>query len=594
MPSEKSQMVKRRDQPQKIRRDRSGCRSCRKRGKKCDETKPICRACIRLKLVCTYGVDLTFRNYGRDSFTQGGPISRPDRATLRRGFCASPPICISLGSGEAFEMRYLDHFISHVRHLLPASSSHLVHLQRTLQSPQLRSAALCISASNLSMLSTQVQRRLITSDSRRSVFSPLVNQLHNAQARKYHEQTLSHCRNVTALVMESEAPAILVALTILAYYHHASTDHRRFRLAVWDTVRFVSNHREALTRSADGNQALQMWYRLCVSHRLGKPPSMLLEGEGRSVHGPNLYPGSFEELYLHCIKGLSLDDLIYDILIKTIEIRSRIMVFRCVAGRYGLSDEAREIGGVVHGLLSRYLGREDNEAELAETQSGYMRGAHLRGLLHVQRERLAVWKSHLSVPKGQSPGPDSPIPIRIRTHRDIMNTLYSLLCEIMFDEAEAETIVDAPVNTPVSPLQLYAQKFIHILSTLDLAASITSDIYTFSLTEVLLQLVQICKSPSLFTYILDMFWPFLETKGRGYEHSHYPTHLVKRIIGKIAAYWEQGREIKLVLPAVREDVPKLRLLDIYSEVGVVVCGWDGQGERESNGERCFLERVRLS
>jgi hypothetical protein len=316
---------------------------------------------------------------------------------------------------------------------------------------------------------------------------------------------------------------------------------------------------------------------------------MLLEGEGRSVHGPNLYPGSFEELYLHCIMGLNFDDLIYDILIKTIEIRSRIMVFRCVAGRYGLSDEAREIGGVAHGLLTRYLGRENNEAESAETQSGYMRGAHLRGLLHVQRERLAVWISHLSMSKGQPPGPDSPILTRIRTHRDAMNALYSLLCETMFDEAEAETIVD----TPASSFHSYAQKFIHILSTLDMAASITSDIYTFSLTEVLLQLVQCCKSPSLFTYILDRFWPLLETKGRGYEHSHYPTHLVKRMIGLIAAYWEQGREIKLVLPALSEDVPKMRLLDIYSEVGVVVCGWDGQREREGKGERCFFERVRL-
>ncbi|KAL4750051.1 hypothetical protein BDW72DRAFT_194294 [Aspergillus terricola var. indicus] len=593
MPIEKSVLIQRCTQPQKIRRDRSGCRSCRKRGKKCDEAKPICRACIRLGLECSYGVDLAFRNYGGDSFTQGDPTRQPGRATLRRGLCTSTPICTSIESEETLETRYLDHFISHVRHLLPVSPSHFTHQQRTLQSPQLRSAALCISASNLSMLSTQVQRRCIPGDSRRSVSSPLVNQLHHAQARKFHEQTLSHCRGVTGLDMESQAPAILAALTILAYYHHASTDHRRFRLAVWDTVRFVSNHREALARSADGNEALQMWYRLCVSHRLGKPPALLLEGEGSSVHGPNLYPGSFEELYLHCIMGLSLDDLIYDILIKTVEIRSRIMVFRCVAGRYGLSDEAREIGGVAHELLTRYLGREDNEAEFAETKSGYMRGSHLRGLLHVQRERLAVWKSHLSVSKGPSPAPDSPVPTRIRTHRDAMNALYSLLCEMMFDEAEAETIVDAPADAPVSPFHSYAEKFIHILSTLDLAASITSDVYTFSLTEALLQLVLIYKSQSLFTYVLDTFWPLLETKGRGYEHSHYPTQLVKRIIGLIAAYWEQGRDIKLVLPSVREDVPKMELLDICSDVGVVVCGWDGQGVRKGKGRRCFLERTRL-
>ncbi|KAL4995473.1 hypothetical protein BDV10DRAFT_196643 [Aspergillus recurvatus] len=573
MPIEKLQLAERPVKPRKIRRDHSGCRSCRRRGKKCDEGKPICRACIRLGLECSYGVDFAFRNYGKNSFTQSGPTCWPSKAILRHAPCTTPPICISIESGENLETRYLDHFVSHVHRLLPAIPAHSTHLQRTLQSPQLRSAALCISASNLSMLNAQVQRRCVPSDSRRSVSSPLVNHLHHTQARRYHEQALAQCVGVTALGVESEAPSVLVALTILAYYHHASTDHRQFRRAVWDTVRFVSKHREALTRSADGSQALQMWYRLCVSHRLGKPPAMLLEGEGKSVHGPNLYPASFEELYLRCITGLSSDDLIYDILIKTIEIRARIVVFRCVAGRYGLSDESREIGGVAHELLSRCLGREDTEAEHAEAKDGYVRGPHLQGLLHVQRERLAVWKSHLGVSGGQSSNPDSLIPTPIPGHRDAMNALYSLLCETIFDESEVD-------DTPVSTLHAHTRNIIQILSNLDIAASITSDIYTFSLTEVLLQLVQTCKSPSLFTYILDTLWPLLETKGRGYEHSHYPTHLVKRIIGLIAGYWERGREIKLVLPAVREDVPKLRLLDVYSEVGVVICGRDAQDEGE--------------
>ncbi|KAL6236487.1 hypothetical protein BDW75DRAFT_206543 [Aspergillus navahoensis] len=585
MPIEKIQLVERPARPRKIRRDQSGCRSCRRRGKKCDEAKPICRACIRLRLECSYGISFAFRNYGKDSFAQGRSTSRPSKTILRHAPCPTPPIFTAIESGENLETRYLDHFVSHVRHLLPAAPSHLTNLQRTLQSPQLRSAALCISASNLSMLNTGVQKRSLPCDSRRSVFSPLVDRFHHTHAWKHHEQALSHCRGVTALDMELEAPSVLAALTILAYYHHASTDHRQFRLAVWDTVHFVNKYKESLMRSADGNQALQMWYRLCVSHRLGKPPAMLLEGEGRSVYGPNLYPDSFEELYLHCVTGLSSDGLIYDILIKTIEIRSRIVVFRCVAGRYGLSDESREIGGVAHELLMRYLGREHTEAEHAEAKEGYVRGQHLQGLLHVQRERLAVWKSHLSVSEGQSADSDSPMPTPFPAHRDAMNALYSLLCETIFDEAEAD-------DTSASSLHARIQEIIQALATLDITACITSDVYTFSLTEVLLQLVQIYKLSSLFTYILDAFWPLLETKGRGYEHSHYPTHLVKRIIGLIAWYWERGREIKLVLPAVREDMPKMKLLDVNSEIGVVVCGWNRQGERDK-GESWFVERVAL-
>ncbi|KAL5041883.1 hypothetical protein BDW71DRAFT_217369 [Aspergillus fruticulosus] len=585
----KLQLAEGRTQPYKIRRDHSGCRACRRRGKKCDEAKPICRACIRLGLECSYGVDFTFRNYGKNSFTKGGSTSRPSSATLRHAPVTTFPLCAFIESGENVETRYLDHFISHVRHLLPATPSHLTHLQRILQSPQLRSAALCISASNLSMLNTQVQRRCVPRDSSRSVFSPLVNQLHHTRAQKYHEQALFHCHSVTALDRESEAPTVLAALTILAYYQHASTDHRQFRLAVWDTVRFVNRYKEALTRSADGNQALQMWYRLCVSHRLGKPPAMLLEGEGKSFHGPNLYPDSFEELYLHCITALSSDDLIYDILIKTIEIRSRMVVFRCVAERYGLSEQAREIGGVAHELLNRYLKREETEVEQAEAQESFVRGSHLQALIDIQRQRLNVWKASIS--ESLLPGTCSWRPwtghfeLPTHTHRLAMNALYAILCEMMFDEANHNT----------SSARAHTQTFLYVLATLDLAGSITSDIYTFSLTEVLLQLVQIYKSSSLFTYILDTFWPLLETKGRGYEHSHYPTHLAKRIIGLIARYWERGREIKLVLPAVREDMPKMKLLDVHREVAVVVCGWNGQGESQDKpeGARCFLERVGL-
>lgn len=37
-----------------IRRSRSGCLTCRRRKKRCDECRPICNACMRLRLQCTY------------------------------------------------------------------------------------------------------------------------------------------------------------------------------------------------------------------------------------------------------------------------------------------------------------------------------------------------------------------------------------------------------------------------------------------------------------------------------------------------------------------------------------------------------------
>ncbi|RDW68794.1 Zn(II)2Cys6 transcription factor domain-containing protein [Aspergillus mulundensis] len=548
--------------PRNIKRGHSGCRPCRRRGKKCDEAKPDCRACVRLRLECSYGIVYSFRNIDTQSF-QGNL----DRTRALASW--SPSIYSQAHTGINRDARYLNHFISHVSHLLPTNGSGSQFTQETLKVPYLRSAALCISASSLSMLNAQVQTRSLPSDPRRSVWSPLANHAHSVQAQIYHDEVLAQYGGTASLGIPSEAPGILIALTILAYYHHASTNHLQFRLAVWETVRFVSRHRESLTRSPSGAQALQMWYRLCVSHRLGKPPALLLDGEGISAHGPNLYPDSLEALYLGCIMGMSSDDLIYDILIKTIEIRSRIVVFKCVAGIAGVSEESRNIGGVAHGLLNRFIGPEDAPDKWNEAQEGFVRGSHLQGLLEVQRERLGVWKSRLR----ETQSPDSPAPFP--RHRDAMNALYSVLCDMMFYEAESDK----------KPSK-HTQNVLQILSTLNLSDSVTFDIYTFSLTEVLLQLSVLPKSTDLFNYILDDLWPRLESSGRGYEHSHYPTHLVKRIIGLIAGYWDRGRNVRFVLPAVREDTPKTKLLNVEGELGVVVCGRNLDGAH-------FVERVAL-
>jgi hypothetical protein len=76
-------------------------------------------------------------------------------------------------------------------------------------------------------------------DNRRSVFSPLLIILHHREAQQYYDQTLWYCRAAEAGEIEYQAPALLAAHVLLAYYHHASTDHLNFRMAVWDSVRFV-------------------------------------------------------------------------------------------------------------------------------------------------------------------------------------------------------------------------------------------------------------------------------------------------------------------------------------------------------------------
>ncbi|KAI9375071.1 hypothetical protein BJX61DRAFT_495511 [Aspergillus egyptiacus] len=612
-----------------IRRVHSGCQPCRRRGKKCDETKPCCRACMRLALQCSYGVNLGFRNLSPSSFepqTAGrGQVVPVSRLVKSRTSCAwnsgepaspktetqilqvLPP---AIDSGDNLVAGYWGHFQRHVCRLIPATPAQLT--QESLKSPCLRYAVLCIAASNLSMLNAPVQSRTLANDSRRSVFSPLVNTVHHAHARKYHDRAVWHCRNAAAQEIELESPQILAAYILLAYYHHASTHHRNFRLAVWDTVRFVLRHRDHLANSPAGREVLQMWYRLCVSHRLSKPPALLLEGEGDSSFQPNRFPDSFDRISLTCIMGMSTDDLIYDILIKTLEIRSRMVLFRCVANRYNISESANDIGTVAHGVLNDLLGREEPPDEQAEAKDGFVQGEHLLGLLDVQRERLAVWKSRLhghQMPDRFFFGDSLALPAQnapdhralklsqhseppLASHRDAMNALYYLLCTMIFKEAHlTSSLSPSPSATATATEQTptmdtLATTMLQIVNNLDFNSSNSSDVYTFSLAETLLQLVLTWRSTPIFDSILDVVWPRLESKARGYEHSHYPTHLVKRIIAQLAGYWAGCRAVKFVLPAVAEDMPKVRLLDVGQPVEIVVCGCDAGG-------RWFMERVPL-
>lgn len=50
-----------------FKKSRKGCFTCKKRKKKCDETKPICSTCLRLKLKCNYGIKLNWLNQNQFS-----------------------------------------------------------------------------------------------------------------------------------------------------------------------------------------------------------------------------------------------------------------------------------------------------------------------------------------------------------------------------------------------------------------------------------------------------------------------------------------------------------------------------------------------
>jgi hypothetical protein len=314
----------------------------------------------------------------------------------------------------------------------------------------------------------------------------------------------------------------------------------------------------------------------------------MLEGEGPSAFGPNRFPDTFDQLFLSCIMNMNTDDLIYDILIKTIEIRSRLVVFRCVAGTHQIFENSRDIGPVSYAVLNKLLGRNPTAFEQAEAEQGFVRGQNLVGLLEVQKQRLQVWRSKTATDQLKLLC-DSEPKTRFPRHRDSMNALYSILCEMMFQETNRSVEVHATqpgAEASSSILSSLAENMCSLAATLDFRTSSTDDIYAFSLAEVLLQMVLVWRSEPIVNYILDVIWPQMESKSRGYEHSHYPTHLIKRIIHEISRYAAQGRAVTFTQLAVPEDMPKVKLLDIDYPIHLVVGGYGGHGEH-------FLERIPL-
>ena len=64
-----------------ITRSRTGCWTCRTRRKKCDETRPVCRTCAALDLVCEgYGVRLKWAVHRKSRVTFKNQASRGSSA----------------------------------------------------------------------------------------------------------------------------------------------------------------------------------------------------------------------------------------------------------------------------------------------------------------------------------------------------------------------------------------------------------------------------------------------------------------------------------------------------------------------------------
>lgn len=155
--------------PSKIpfRRTRTGCLTCREDGYKCDETKPFCGRCIRLKKVCKgYGLKLRWQNPTKPHRLDEGAKEKHKRnntssRALARLTSQSPGVTVlprAVSSQVPPQQGYLlDHWSTTLASLITmaptARNQFHAHITPMItHSPSLRSAVCFMSAYHLSVL----------------------------------------------------------------------------------------------------------------------------------------------------------------------------------------------------------------------------------------------------------------------------------------------------------------------------------------------------------------------------------------------------------------------------------------------------------
>lgn len=469
----------------------------------------------------------------------------------------------------------------------------------------LQNAILCLSASHIAMLDCSPQCRVTgTNSATILLFSPNPNLQHLQHAEHYCQLAT---QRISVLVATGTSRCddfcqILLAKTILAYYHHSATNHFQFREVVWETLRFVRAHHLAILRSSFCIPVLQLWFRLYSSCRMSKPPALFLEGQGEGSFTPNLgLSETDDDLKLSCILNNSQHNLIYNVLISTIEIRNRMIVNLCVQNKFGISEFHSNFGSFSHDVLSSAMQRPVNAAESLEANRSTMGEHNLKQLLETQRLRWRVWRSMLKqrdIPTEiESPRDQSLTTGSITTknyslpyHRAMMDYLYGILCELIFEELNLlASTPEFPANDPAISIKggdvpwnsdsvRLMNVILDLIHNIDYRSSNFQDVYTFSLVEILRQIAFSCRSIKVLNHITSAIWPRIEKNGLGYEHSHLPTHLAKRLITFMAHELVAGRLILYSVIAVSEKLEKVNLLDIDTKIDVVVYGCSDQGD----------------
>lgn len=135
----------------KTLRSRTGCWTCRNDGYKCDEKKPFCRRCLRLRKTCTYGARLRWRT----NTSSNASGERPDKP-VQQGTQAVVPMT-RIPDVKFGDEKLVHHWHTTLADVISMSARpnnpFLSHLTRFISQPcALRSVVTSMAASHLAIL----------------------------------------------------------------------------------------------------------------------------------------------------------------------------------------------------------------------------------------------------------------------------------------------------------------------------------------------------------------------------------------------------------------------------------------------------------
>ncbi|KAL2831727.1 hypothetical protein BDW59DRAFT_124077 [Aspergillus cavernicola] len=512
-----------------IIRSRSGCKSCRERRTKCDEQKPSCGTCTRLRKPCeSVCPELRFHVVTGPSpsyIASEGPKAGSSVTGEERNGVGHDGLWIpDLDLVKSLQHTERDVFYTTYWEDVCLPAVHPMFAPISLSAwdkPMLKDTILALSSCNLSRIRPD---RKGSSSSHIGIFSP--NLIHQTRSQLYYSSAIEKFVALKRADVQSNATTIFIVLVLFAYIESSMGNFQGFQCHVQGLANFAIELPEVIgdtTIKALLTAWMQVrfvvwWARAYFStiyiHR-GLPP----------VHLPRLLDGCFESIQARRV-------LVLSIMCESHRLNSRNMLGHwCQAEGRDLTVEAHH----------------ESTSDASET-------IYLQ--LGEQAKKLGEWLLHLPsseqpVPLGQSEVLHSAcnlqysdVPIRFISHDAALNFSYYVVARIMQCTSSLRQF-QHPNSDQYEPSCSEEETWIRVLLRIAKATSmkdsISKNTYTIGFSGLMLPAILRCQNVSLGIEIQN--WLESLERLQPTEEGAFPVYQTLGVVKAINQQRMIGREI---------------------------------------------------